>query len=170
MSDNDRKLFISSILDTLITLENFDRGELKLKTKKKELTELKLEEAIEVINDARIGLIQRGEEVKFFGVDNTSGLQKVIKTIYATFDDQDLYPNFEDKAANLLYLIIKDHPFVDGNKRIGTVLFDYYTMINNNRVTIIPSFPLLIAQSNPKEKELMINLIITQIQAKNNSH
>lgn len=86
----------------------------------------------------------------------------IIKGVYQTFDKKELYPAFEDKASHLLYLIIKDHPFTDGNKRIASFLFVFYLdrsnylfkksgerKINDNALTALA---LLIAQSNPKER------------------
>jgi death-on-curing family protein len=166
MSELDRKKFIESLIPTLITLESYDKGTIVNKTKEQENRKITLEESIDLIDGTREFLSDKNQETKFFGVDNTKGLQKIIDTIYSTYDNQDLYPFFEDKAANLLYLIIKDHPFVDGNKRIATMLFDYYTYTNGHKVTIIPSFPLHIADSKPIEKDLMVDLIISQIQAK----
>ncbi len=166
MSELDRKKFIESLLPTLITLESFDRGVIENKTKVQEVRKITLEESIDLIEGTREFLTESNQETKYFGIDNTKGLKKIIDTIYSTYDNQDLYPFFEDKAANLLYLIIKDHPFVDGNKRVATMLFDFYSYTNGHKVTIIPSFPLHIAQSKPQDKQLMIDLIISQIQAK----
>ena len=89
--------------------------------------------------------------------------------LYQTFGGKELYPNIEDKAAHLLYLVIKDHPFTDGNKRSAAFLFVYFLgrcdylyrpngerKINDNALTALA---LLVAESDPKEKEVMIKLI-----------
>ena len=94
----------------------------------------------------------------------------VIKNLYQTFDGKDLYGTAQKKAAHLLYLIIKDHPFSDGNKRIGAFLFVYFIgknnylhrengerKINNNALAVLA---LLIAESDPKEKDVMIKIIL----------
>ena len=82
---------------------------------------------------------------------------------------KELYPSIEEKAANFLYLIIKNHVFIDGNKRIGATLFIYFLFTNNilykeDKQVIdnntLASITLLIALSNPKEKEIIINLIM----------
>ncbi|NQV00926.1 MAG: Fic family protein, partial [Parcubacteria group bacterium] len=93
----------------------------------------------------------------------------VVKNIYQTFDGKELYQSIENKVAHLLYLTIKDHYFTDGNKRIGSFLFVYFLdknnylyrksgekRINDNTLTALA---LLVAESNPKEKEQMIALI-----------
>lgn len=100
-------------------------------------------------------------------------LQPIIANINQTFDNKQLYPSIEEKAANLLYIIIKDHPFVDGNKRIASASFIYFLSINNylltkdNRVKIndktLTALSLLIATSQPNEKDIMINLTINLI-------
>lgn len=104
-----------------------------------------------------------------FGREKDSSFQSSINTIYQTFDNQDLYPTVEEKAANLLYLITKNHSFVDGNKRIAAAIFLYFLEKNgalfvnqkkkfdNNALVAIT---LLIAVSNPREKEVMINLVM----------
>ena len=92
-----------------------------------------------------------------------------IGAIMQTFDDSDLYPSIAEKAANLLYLIIKDHPFYDGNKRIGALLFVVFLTINDYHLTkngetkisdrALTALALLIAESNPSEKSLLVALI-----------
>lgn len=88
--------------------------------------------------------------------------------MYQSFQNQDVYPSIEEKAANFLYLVIKNHVFVDGNKRIAATLFIYFLnyydvlfkdgkqVIDNNTLTALT---LLIAESNPKEKDVIIDLV-----------
>ena len=97
------------------------------------------------------------------------GVEAIIFDIYQTFDGKDLYSSIEEKAANFLYLIIKNHVFIDGNKRIAATLFIYFLefynllykdgkqVIDNNTLVAIT---LLIAQSNPKEKEILVDLVM----------
>lgn len=104
-----------------------------------------------------------------FALEMDKGLQAIIGTIYQSFDGKDLYPTIEEKAANFLYLIIKNHTFIDGNKRIGATLFIYFLefyhilyqdseqIIDNNTLVAIT---LLIAQSDPKEKNILIDLVM----------
>lgn len=104
-----------------------------------------------------------------FGIERDQGLESVINNIYQTFDSKEIYPSVEEKACNLLYLIVKDHIFVDGNKRIGATLFLYFLnfhnlLIKNNKNTIDPStlvaITLFVAQSNPREKDVIIDLLM----------
>ena len=105
-----------------------------------------------------------------FGQENGNGLKSAIGAINQTFDGKYLYKTIEEQAANLLYMVIKDHPFVDGNKRIGSTLFVYY--LNQNKILkdkngqnkisdrALVALALLIATSNPKEKEDLIKLVV----------
>ena len=104
-----------------------------------------------------------------FAFERDNGVEAIIFDIYQTFDGKDLYSSIEEKAANFLYLIIKNHVFIDGNKRIAATLFIYFLefynllykdgkqVIDNNTLVAIT---LLIAQSNPKEKEILVDLVM----------
>ena len=122
------------------------------------------EECMDIIDKLRFN-----NESKLFALERNKGLQTIIDSIYQTFGGDDLYPSTEEKAANFLYLIIKNHTFIDGNKRIGATLFIYFLEYNkilyknNERVidnNTLVALTLLIAQSNPKEKQIMIDLIM----------
>ena len=103
------------------------------------------------------------------GVENGDGLQSLVATIYQNFAGQDLYPTLEEKAANLLYLVVKDHPFADGNTRSAAALFveflnrnaalrhvDGVARVSNNALA---AMTLMVAMSSPQEKDLMVALI-----------
>lgn len=103
-----------------------------------------------------------------FGLEKSDFFKSAIETIYQTFDGIELYPSLEDKAANLLYLITKNHAFADGNKRIAAIIFLYF--LEKNKVLFINGEPrisnttlatltILVATSNPNDKESIINLI-----------
>ena len=104
-----------------------------------------------------------------FALERNNGLKTIIGTIYQSFDGKDLYNSIEEKAANFLYLIIKNHVFIDGNKRIAATLFIYflgfYNILYNGKVQVIDNntlvaLTLLIAQSNPKEKDILVDLVM----------
>lgn len=122
------------------------------------------EDCIEIINKLRFN-----NDSNLFALERNEGLKEIIGTIYQSFDGKDLYPTTEEKAANFLYLIIKNHTFIDGNKRIAATLFiyflDFYNILYKENKQIIDNntlvaITLLIAQSNPKEKEILIDLIM----------
>ena len=104
-----------------------------------------------------------------FALERNNGLKEIIGTIYASFDEKDLYLTIEEKAANFLYLITKNHVFIDGNKRIAATLFiyflDFYNLLYTEKGQVIDNNTLvavtiLIAQSNPKEKNILIDLVM----------
>lgn len=111
-------------------------------------------------------LLARGEASELFGQERQHGLQSILGNLDQTFGGQDLYPSVEEKAAHLLYFVIKDHPFSDGNKRIGSFLFLLFLQENqllegsgfNDNALV--ALALLIAESDPKQKDLLIRLIM----------
>jgi prophage maintenance system killer protein len=131
---------------------------------------LKLEEAQRAIETLRADLARCGEATPLFGLDNRQALAGILGAIEQTFDGQPLYPTAQLRAAHLLYFVIKDHPFADGNKRIGTLLF--LEFLRRNQLLLLAdgqpriadngmaALALLIAESAPQQKELMIRLVI----------
>ena len=116
-----------------------------------------------------IGKLKYNSDSNLFALERDEGLKEVIGTIYQSFDGKDLYPTIEEKAANFLYLITKNHTFIDGNKRIAATLFiyflEFYNILYNENGQIIDNntlvaITLLIAQSNPKEKDILIDLVM----------
>lgn len=116
---------------SLSLLEQFDKDKLRLRKKEKEKYEINYEDASEVIKKIKKDLITKKEASQIFGQEQDNKFKAVIGNIYQTFGGTELYPSLEEKAAHLLYFIIKDHPFNDGNKRIGSFLFIYYLDRNN---------------------------------------
>jgi len=116
-----------------------------------------------------IGKLKFNSDSELFALERNKGLQAIIGTIYGSFDGKDLYPTTEEKAANFLYLITKNHTFIDGNKRIAATLFiyflEFYNILYNENGQVIDNntlvaITLLIAQSNPKEKDILIDLVM----------
>ena len=116
-----------------------------------------------------IGKLKFNSDSDLFALERNKGLQAIIGNIYGTFDGKDLYPTIEEKAANFLYLITKNHTFIDGNKRIAATLFiyflEFYNILYNKNGQVIDNntlvaITLLIAQSNPKEKDILIDLVM----------
>ena len=123
------------------------------------------------LNQKRLEYLEK--TIKLIDIANRikrdKGLEYIIGNIYQSFAGQDIYKSIEEKAANFLYLIVKNHVFADGNKRIAATLFIYFLnfygilyrenkqVIDNNTLTTLT---LLIAESNPKEKEVIIDLVM----------
>ena len=145
-------------------LDDYDHKTLKKIDGNIDERKIEYKECIEVINKLRFN-----EESSLFAVERDKGLESIIRNIYQSFDGQDIYKSIEEKGANFLYLIVKNHVFTDGNKRIAATLFIYFLnfygilykdgeqTIDNNTLTALT---LLIAESNPKEKEVIIDLVM----------
>ena len=146
-------------------LKEYDEGHISF-TKGKKATKIITEaEGLKIIKELKKSV--KGDEL--FGKPRGNAFESSLSAIIQTFDDKDVYPSISEKAANLLYLIIKDHPFYDGNKRIGALLFVIFLTINDYHLAkngetkisdrALTALALLIAESNPKEKGLLIALI-----------
>ena len=124
---------------------------------------------MQIITELKKELTLKREASDLFGQERGGSFEGIIKGLYQTFGSKKLYHTIEDKASHLLYLIIKDHPFSDGNKRSGAFLFVYfldksdYLYRQNGEKKIsdnaLIALALLIAESNPKEKDVMIKII-----------
>ncbi len=133
-------------------------------------TALDLANVRNAISSLREELAARGEATSLFGQERGEGLSGIIGAIHQTFGGQDLYPSVEEKAAHLLYFVIKDHPFSDGNKRIGSFLFVLFLQRNalleqqNIDNKSLVALALLTAASDPVQKDLLIRLIMNLLE------
>ncbi|MFA5033257.1 MAG: virulence protein RhuM/Fic/DOC family protein [bacterium] len=154
---------------TLTLLGRYDKKEVPLVKKAKGKFILTYKDAKQMIQGIKTRLLLKKEASDLFGRESEEKLMAVLGAVYQTFDGKELYPSLEEKAAHLLYFIIKDHPFIDGNKRIGSFLFIYFLdknnyllkkngekKINDNALTALA---LLIAESIPKEKDILTKII-----------
>lgn len=167
LEGNDAKEILKVIGDyskALDLLDDYDHRTLKKIGGNIDERRIEYSECIEVINKLRFN-----EESSLFALERDKGLESIIGNIYQSFAGQDIYKSIEEKGANFLYLIVKNHVFTDGNKRIAATLFIYFLnfygilyidreqTIDNNTLTALT---LLIAQSNPKEKDVIIDLVM----------
>lgn len=153
-------------------IEEYDRGIMHAPVSRPEKRKLTTEDAKTAIEDLKCYLIGKGLASALFGKEIEPGrFESALYTINQTFNGKDLYPSFEEKAANLLYLIIKNHPFVDGNKRIGALLFlkflhenmtwrELLEKFNSNTLTALC---YLVAASPADQKDQLILLIMNFI-------
>ena len=156
---------IADYTRALDTLDRYDHQVLeKPKGNVDNSKEIKYEDCIEVINKM---LFKKDSEI--FGLERDKGLLSVIRNVYQEFGGKPLYSSIEEKACNFLYLIVKDHVFIDGNKRIGATLFlyflNFYDLLKidgKNRIEpeTLVAVTLFVAQSNSKEKEIVIDLLM----------
>jgi prophage maintenance system killer protein len=116
------------------------------------------------IDELKAALFERGEATDLFGREREDAIQGILGSIEQTMFGESLYKTREEKAAHLLYFVIKDHPFSDGNKRIGSFLFLLYLqqegMVMNINENALTALALLVAESQPANKDLMIRLVV----------
>ena len=155
---------INNYKDALNLLDDYDHKRISKPRGTINNSKINYEDCMNIVNKLKFN-----NDSDLFALERDKGLKAIIGNIYQSFDGKDLYPTTEEKAANFLYLIIKNHVFIDGNKRIAATLFiyflEYYNLlyiderqvIDNNTLVAIT---LLIAQSNPKEKDILIDLIM----------
>jgi prophage maintenance system killer protein len=158
----------------LDVLDRYDHQVLEIHdTTRKELFQITYDKAIEAIK----GLHDKFGGSSLFGNEKDESFKGSLVAIYQTFGGQDLYPSVEEKAAHLLYFVIKNHSFSDGNKRIAAFLFVWflekngilYKLDGSKRIAdnALVALTLMIAESKPEEKEMMIKVVVNLINVKN---
>ena len=161
---------INNYSNALDLLDDYDHKRIIKPNGTKDNKQITYEDCLNIITKLRFS-----NNSDLFALERNQGLKEIIGTIYQSFDGKDLYPTIEEKAANFLYLIIKNHVFIDGNKRIAATLFIYFLefynilyienkqIIDNNTLVAIT---LLIAESNPKEKNILTDLVMNFLKNK----
>ena len=166
-NDNAKNIIkvISDYSKALNLLDDFDYNKIQ-KPKYTNTSEERItyDECINVIKE-----LSFNNKSSIFALERNKGFEQIINSIYSTYNNKDLYRSIEQKASNLLYLIVKDHPFIDRKKKRGATIFIYFLnkynllykdnkkIIDNN---ILACMTILIAESDPKEKDLIIDLIM----------
>ena len=155
---------INNYKDALNLLDDYDHSRISKPKGTINNKRIIYEECMNIVNKLKFN-----NDSDLFALERNFGLKSIIGSIYQSYDGRDLYPSIQEKAANFLYLIIKNHVFIDGNKRIAATLFIYFLefygllyvdgewVIDNNTLVAIT---LLIAQSNPKEKDVLVDLVM----------
>lgn len=167
LENNDAKEILKVIGEyskALNLLDDYDHKTLKKIEGNIDNRKIEYKQCKEIINKLKFN-----EESTLFAIERDKGLESIIGNIYQSFDGQDIYKSIEEKGANFLYLIVKNHIFTDGNKRVAATLFIYflnfYNILYKNGKQIIDNntlaaLTLLIAESNPKEKSVIIDLVM----------
>ena len=175
---NEAKDLLDVILNysrTWTLLQGYDEDSLKIDFVSKEAKFiLDSDEAKNYIAQLKDELIKKGEATELFGREKAGEFEGILRNIYQTFGGVDLLESVEEKAANLLYYIIKGHPFNDGNKRIGAFMFILFLSKNNMLYksngelkindNALVALSLMTAKSDPKQKDTIINLIVNILQ------
>jgi death-on-curing family protein len=166
---------ITDYANSWLLLQKYDEGKLATQKRISRISEeLSYEDAKKSIAQLKTNLIKKKNATEIFGQERGHGLEAIIGNLNQSFGGKKLYPGVETKAAHLLYFVIKDHPFVDGNKRSAALLFVQFLSRNNflfrqngerkiNDNTLV-ALALLVAQSHPKEKDVMVALITNLLQ------
>jgi death-on-curing family protein len=168
---------ITSYTHSFILLNQYDSNKLKSQNLNENITyEIEHEEAFVAILELKRQLIATNEANELFGNPKDDSFKGILGNVVQSFGGQYVYPSIEEQAAHLLYFIIKNHPFSDGNKRIGAFVFVWFLEKNKHRFksngelkindNALVALALLVAQSNPAEKDLMIQLIVNLIQGR----
>lgn len=158
---------------SLVILNKYDENRLSIQNTSASV-KVDIENFRQMIVQTKQELMEKNEATELFGQEYEGKFESTISAVYQSFAGQDVYPSLEEKAANILYLIVKNHGFVDGNKRVGSILFVYFLAKNSflyketgeikiNQNTLV-ALALLVAQSKPEEKEILIKLIVNLIQ------
>ena len=167
LEEEDAKKILKVLGDyskALDLLDDYDHKSIKKVKGKKDKRKITYEECRNII----MNMPYNGDS-SVFALERKPGLDSIIANIYQTFGGNDVYPSIEEKAANFLYLVAKNHVYIDGNKRIAATLFIYFLnfygiLIKNDRQIIdnntLTALTLLIAESKSEEKEVIIDLIM----------
>lgn len=156
----------------LTTLDRYDHGTLAVEDTTKPSAYILSYDMAKKIADS-----MKAEFDGLFGIEKDDGFKSALQTIYQTFGGEELYPSIEEKAAHLIYFTVKNHAFVDGNKRIAAAVFIYFLAANailyradgTKRLAdnALVALTLLIAESRPDEKDTIVKVIINLINGKN---
>ena len=155
---------INNYSNALSLLDDYDHKRVNKPNGTKNNIKVTYEDCMDIVSKLKFN-----SDSDLFALERNEGLKSIIGAIYQSYDGADLYPTIEEKAANFLYLITKNHTFIDGNKRIAATLFIYFLEVNSilykdNRQVIdnntLVALTLLIAQSNPKEKDILVDLVM----------
>lgn len=165
---------IAGYARTFVLLNQFDSERLPLGDFATTIHyEIREDEALAGIATLKADMLGRGEASELFGNQKDDSFAGILGNILQSFGGEYLYPSIEEQAAHLLYFVIKNHPFSDGNKRIGAFLFIWFLQRNRHHLkadgelkindNALAAIALLVAQSDPAQKQLMIHLIMNLV-------
>jgi len=167
---------ITNYTQSFILLNQFDSNTLPGEKLNENITyKIEYKEALKAIGELKKQLIKKKEASTLFGNERDQGFESLLNSVVQTFAGEYLYKSIEEQAAHLLYFVIKNHPFTDGNKRIGAFLFVWFLEKNKHKFkrtgelkindNALVALALLVAQSNPDDKEIMIKLVMNLIRS-----
>ena len=158
---------ISVFADTWLSLDAYDKDELAVKGVTRKAVAFTAEHLSKALLYFKASLLKKGEATELFGQERqTDAISGIVGNVMQSFGGKQLYPTVEEKAAHLLYFIVKNHPFLDGNKRSGAYTFVWFLkkagILETTKITppALTALTLLVAESDPKNKERMIKLVL----------
>ena len=164
---------VKTFADTWVSIDAYDKGDLPKKGFTKKKVKIQADELYGAVSEFKKNLIKRKEATELFAQEkNQKSLEGILGNVFQIIFGEDVYKTVEEKASHLLYFIIKNHPFNDGNKRTGAFTFvwflnkagvNFYKKITSGALTAIT---VLIAESNPKDKDRMIGLVLLLLKNK----
>lgn len=164
---------VSLFADTWLSLDAYDRDELIKGRVTKKKVELTAEIITENLTKLKTELIQKSEATDIFGVERTAGsVSGIVGNVMQSLGGKDVYESVEEKAAHLLYFMVKNHPFTDGNKRSGAFAFVWFlkkaNILDVTKLTpsALTALTILVASSDPKDKDKVVALVLNLISRK----
>jgi hypothetical protein len=161
---------ISAFADTWLSLDAYDKGKLITKGVTRRSVELTADDLSRVLLDFKAALVEKGEASELFGNEKSSGeVTGIVGNVMQSFGGKPVYATIEEKAAHLLYFIVKNHPFIDGNKRSGAYSFIWFLnragVLDRSKITpaALTALTLFVAESEPRHKDRMVGLIMRLI-------
>ncbi len=158
---------VSTFADTWLSLQAYDKDKLVTRGVTKRSVALTGKQIEVALADLKKSLLTKGQATELFGTENRSGaIAGIVGNVMQSFGGKAVYPTVEEKAAHLLYFIVKNHPFVDGNKRCGAFAFVWFLqkarILDRTKITpaTLTAITLFIAESDPKNKDRMVRLVL----------
>ena len=164
---------VQSFAGTWLSLQSYDEDNLPQAGAIKQIIDVNADELAAELQNLKIQLITAGEATELFAAERTKdGLQSLFRNVFQSFGGDDIYPTVEEKAAHLLYFVVKNHVFADGNKRSGAYSFVWFLqragLLNIHEISpqALTAITLLVAESNPSDKDRMIGLVLLLLGAR----
>lgn len=158
---------VAAFADTWLSLDAYDKDNLVADGKTKKQVILTAEQLSKFLGEFKKELVKKGEATDIFGTEvRKDTVAGIIGNVMQSFGGKALYPTIEEKAAHLLYFMVKNHPFIDGNKRSGAFAFVWFLkkagLLERSKITppALTALTLFIAESDPKNKERMIKIVL----------
>lgn len=167
VTSKDTLELVKLFANTWFSLDAYDKSEFTKKTLTKKQVKLNGEELYKAILELKDELIKKGEATDLFANERSvNSIEGIVGNVFQSFGGKSVYESVEEKAAHLLYFIVKNHPFSDGNKRSGAFSFVWFLrkakILNTSRITpeALTALTLLVAESDPKDKEQIVGLVM----------